>query len=80
MKRVCEEKDVAVAHTNNLNQKYENVQATVSYMKYDQIKLQNLIDDLTSDLFVSREISNKINKNWTTISIVKFHLDNMYKH
>ena len=50
---VCEEKDIAVAHTKNLNQQYENAQVTVSDMGSDQIKPQSRIDDLTSDLVLS---------------------------
>ena len=60
LKPVCEEKDVEVAHTKNLNRRYENVQATVSDMVYYQIKLHSRIGDLTSDLVVSRESSNKL--------------------
>ena len=77
LKRVSEEKDIAVAHTKNLNLQYENAQATVTDVESDQIKLHSPIDDLTSDLFVSRESANKIKTNWTTTSIVKFHLENM---
>ena len=35
------------------DRQYENAQATVSNMGYDQIKLQSRIDDLTSELVVS---------------------------
>ena len=56
------------------------MQATVSDMEYDKNKLQSHIDDFTSDLVLSRESASKIKTNWTTISIVKFHLDNVYKH
>ena len=73
MKHVCEEKDIAVAHTNNINFQYNNAQATVSDMESDQIKLHSPIDDITSDLVVSRESSNKIKTNWATTFIVKFH-------
>ena len=41
-------------------------------------KLNSRIDDLTSDLVVSRESVNKIKTNWTTTRIVKFHLDHIY--
>ena len=77
LKRVREERDVAVAHTKNLNRQYKNSQVTVSDTESYQIKLQSLIDDLTSDLVVSRESANKIKTNWTTTSIVKIYLDNM---
>ena len=80
MKRVCEENYIAVAHTKNLNRQYENAQATVSDMSYDQIKLQSHIDDLTSDLAVSHESANEIKTNCTTTSIFKFRWENMYKH
>ena len=50
--------DIAVAHTKNPNRQYENVQATVSDMESDQIKLQSRINDLTSDLVVSCESAN----------------------
>ena len=50
---VCEEKDIAVAHTKNPNQQYENTQATVSNMGSDQIKPYIRIYDLTSDLVLS---------------------------
>ena len=46
-------------------------------MEYNQIKLQSCIEYLTSDLVVYCESVNNINTNWTTISIVKFHLDHM---
>ena len=39
LKHVHEEKDIAVAHTMNLNKQYDNAQAKVSGMEYDQIKL-----------------------------------------
>ena len=77
MKRVCEEKDISVAHTKNINQQYENSQAIVSDMESDHIKLQIFIDDLTSELVVSIEIANKIKTNRTKTSIFKFHLDNI---
>ena len=76
-KHVHEEKDIAGANTNNINIQYENAQATVSDTESDQIKLQSCIDDLTSDLVVTRESTNKIKENWTTTSIVKFHMENM---
>ena len=72
---VCEEKDVAVAHKNNINQRYDNLKATVSDIESVHIKLQSRIDDITSDLVVSRESAYKIKTNWTTISIVNFHLE-----
>ena len=56
------------------------MQATVIDMESDQIKLQSRINDLTSDLVVSCESANEINTNWNTTSVVKFHLDNIYKH
>ena len=77
MKRVCEENDTAVAHINNLNKQYEDAQAKVSDIKSDQIKLQSHIDDLTSDLVISRESATKIKTNWNTKIIVKSHLENM---
>ena len=80
LKRVCEEKDIAGAHTKNINRQYDNAQAKVSDMESDRSKLQNCIDDLTSDLIVSRESANKIKTNWTTTGIFKFHLENMYKY
>ena len=49
-------------------------------MEYDQIKLHSYIDYLTIDLVVYRESDNEIKTNWTTTSIVKFHLENMHKH
>ena len=53
LKPVREENYIAVAHTNNINQQYENAQATVSDMGSVQIKPQSHIDDITSDLVVS---------------------------
>ena len=49
------------------------MQATVSDMEYDHIKLQSHIDDITIDLVVYCESDNKINKNCNTTSIVKSH-------
>ena len=69
-----------VAQTKNLNWQYENAQAISSDMKYYQIKLHSFIIDLTSDLVVYRESVNEININWSTTSIIKYHLENMYKH
>ena len=69
LKRISEEKDVAIAHINNLNRQYENAQETVSDMGYDHIKLQSCIYDLTSDLVVSSESANEIKTNWNTTSI-----------
>ena len=80
MKGVCEEKEIAVAHTNNINQQFKNKQATVSDMEYYQIKIQSRIDDLTSDLFVSCKSANEIKTNWTTKSVLKFHLDNIFNN
>ena len=71
---------ISVAHINNLNQQYENAQETVSDMEYYQITLQSRIYDLTSDLVVSRKSVNKIKTNWTTTSILKVHLENMYNN
>ena len=48
-------------------------------MESDQIKLKSRIDHLTSDLVIYRESANKTKKNWTTTSIVRYHLDNMLK-
>ena len=73
MKRISEEKDVAIAHINNLNRQYENAQETVPDMEYDQIKLHSCIDDITSDLVLSHGSANKIKTNWTTTRIVKLH-------
>ena len=39
LKCVRAEKNIAVAHTKNINGQYENAQATVSDMESDQIKL-----------------------------------------
>ena len=58
LKRVCEEEEIAVAHTKNINRQYDNAQATVSYMEYYQIILQSRIDDLFSDLVVFHESAN----------------------
>ena len=80
MKRVREEKDIAVAHTKNINRQYENSQETVPDMKYYQIKLQSCIDYLTSDLVVYSESANEIKKNWTKTSVVKLYLEKIYKH
>ena len=77
LKRVRGEKDITVAHIKNINRKYENVQATVPDMEYDQIKLQSRIDDITSVLVISHESTNKIKTNWTTTIIIKFHSENM---
>ena len=79
LKRVCEEKDIAVAYIKNLNRQYENAQATLLDMESDQIKLQSRIDDITIELVVSCESANEIKTNCTTTIIVKFHLDHMYK-
>ena len=49
-------------------------------MEYYKIKLHSYIDYLTIDLVVYRESDNGIKTNWTTASIVRFHLENMYKH
>ena len=40
LKHVCEEKDIASAHTKNINWQYNNIEETVSHKEYDQIKLQ----------------------------------------
>ena len=80
MKCVREEKDIEVEHTKNINRKYENAQATVADIEYDQIELQSHIDYLTSDLVVSCESANEIKARWTMKKIVKFHLYNLYKH
>ena len=52
LKCVRAEKNIEVAHTKNINGKYENAQATVSDMESDQIKIQSCIYYLTSDLVV----------------------------
>ena len=80
LKCVRKEKYIVVVHTKNTNRQYENAQARVSEMESDQIKLQGRIDDLTSDLVISRESANKIKKNWTKTSIFKRNLENMHKH
>ena len=53
LKPFREENDIAVAHTKNINQQYENAQATVSDIVSDQIKTQIRIDHLTSYLVIS---------------------------
>ena len=80
MKRIRKEIDISVAHTKNINRKYDNTMATAPDMEYDHIELQSFIDDLTSGLVISRESANKTKTNWTTTRIIKFHLNNMYKH
>ena len=80
LKCVREEKDIEVEHTKNINRKYENAQATVADIEYDQIELQSHIDYLTSDLVVSCKSANEIKKNWTRTSIVKLNLENMYSN
>ena len=52
LKFVREEKDVAVAHTKNINRKYDNAQAAVSEMEYDQIKPQSRIYDVGTSYFL----------------------------
>ena len=79
-KRVCEEKDISVAHTKSISQQYDNVQATVSDMESYQIKLQSRIDNITSELVVSCESADKIKTYWTRTSILKFHLENMHNN
>ena len=49
-------------------------------MESDQIKLQSLIDYLTSGLVLSHESTNKIKTNWATTRIVRFHLYSMQKN